>query len=57
MRRGERHPQTATAAVPLCHTVWVENERGEKLERGMWGSRESGISDCPEVDLFSKARA
>lgn len=31
--RTNDHPQTATAAVPLCHTVWVKNERGEKLER------------------------
>lgn len=43
-----------------CHCVtqfgWKTRE-AKSWKEVCGGSRESGISDCPEVDLFSKARA
>lgn len=40
-------PQTATAAVPPCHTVWVKNERGEKLERVCGGIENQESANVP----------
>lgn len=45
-----------SGGATVSHSLGEKRER-RKVGKRYVGSRESGISDCPEVDLFSKARA